>query len=252
MSDARAPDPELDALLGAYALDALDAGERARVDAYLEGNPSARAEVDELRETAAALALAPVAAANEPAPPELWGRIASTIAAEQTAAEETAAEQTVAPADDELARRRARRTSTSARVLSVVAVAAAVVAVVLGAQVLSLHRQLNDAKNPGGRTVALAAPNGAELARVVLAPDGSGRLVNEHLATLPANRTYQLWAMMGDKQHPTVVSAGVLGNDLRRANFKVAGPLVGLAVTVEQAGGVVVSRQQPVATASVA
>lgn len=242
MSDARAPDPELDALLGAYALDALDAGERARVDAYLEGNPSARAEVDDLRETAAALALAPVAGANEPAPPELWDRIASTIAAEQT----------VAPADDELARRRARRTSTSSRVLSVVAVAAAVVAVVLGAQVLSLHRQLNDAKNPGGRTVALAAPNGAELARVVLAPDGSGRLVNEHLATLPANRTYQLWAMMGDKQHPTVVSAGVLGNDLRRANFKVAGPLVGLAVTVEQAGGVVVSRQQPVATASVA
>jgi len=242
MSDATAPDPELDALLGAYALDALDAGEQARVEAYLEHNPSARAEVDELRETAASLALAPVADANEPAPPELWDRIASTIAAEKPAA----------PAEDELARRRARRTSTSARVLSVVAVAAAVVAVLLGAQVLSLHRQLNDAKNPGGRTVALASPNGAELARVVLAPDGSGRLVNEHLATLPANRTYQLWAMMGDRQHPTVVSAGVLGNDLRRADFKVAGPLVGLAVTVEQAGGVVVSRQQPVATASVA
>jgi len=198
-----------------------------------------RAEVDELRETAAALALAPDAGASEPAPPAIWDRIAATIAEEKQA-----------PADERAARR-GRRTATTTRVMAVVSIAAAIVVVVLGVQVLSLHHQLNDAKNPGGRTVALAGPNGAELARVVLSADGSGRLVNEHLATLPANRTYQLWAVMGDKQHPSVISAGVLGNDVRRANFKVVGPLVGLAVTVEHAGGVAVSRQQPVASASI-
>jgi hypothetical protein len=242
MSEPTARDPELEALLGAYAVDAVDGEELARVEAYLARNPAARAEVDELRETAAALALAPDTGANEPAPPAIWDRIAATIAEEKQAP--------AAPVD-ELAARRGRRTATTTRVMAVVSIAAAIVVVVLGAQVLSLHHQLNDARNPGGRTVALAGPNGAELARVVLAADGSGRLVNEHLATLPANRTYQLWAMMGDKQHPSVISAGVLGNDVRRANFKVVGPLIGLAVTVEQAGGVAVTRQQPVASASI-
>ena len=61
MNDHADPSPpELDALLGAYALDALDPDERAQVDEYLARNPGARAEVDELRETAAALALRPV------------------------------------------------------------------------------------------------------------------------------------------------------------------------------------------------
>ena len=51
---------ELDALLGAYVLDALEADERAQVEQYLEqDDPRARAEVDELRETVAALAAAP-------------------------------------------------------------------------------------------------------------------------------------------------------------------------------------------------
>jgi len=39
-------DAEIEALLGAYALDALDEDERARVDAYIAANPRARDEVD--------------------------------------------------------------------------------------------------------------------------------------------------------------------------------------------------------------
>ena len=75
---------ELDSLLGAYALDALDADDRARIDAYLERDADARAEVDELRETAASLALMPASSLD--APPELWERIAGAIAAEPTPA----------------------------------------------------------------------------------------------------------------------------------------------------------------------
>ena len=70
-------DPELDALLGAYALDALDADERHRVESYLAQNEHARNEVDQLRESAAALSLAPVEDTTPPA--GLWDRISFAI-----------------------------------------------------------------------------------------------------------------------------------------------------------------------------
>ena len=93
-----APDAsELDSLLGAYALDALDDADRALVDEYLRHNAAARAEVDEMRETAATLALLPSVPAD--APPAMWEHIAGTIAADQ--ARDTAA---VAALGDELAR----------------------------------------------------------------------------------------------------------------------------------------------------
>lgn len=47
---------ELPKLLGAYALDAVDADERERIERYLETDPRARAELDRLREAAALLA----------------------------------------------------------------------------------------------------------------------------------------------------------------------------------------------------
>ena len=80
MSDKSAStehDPELDALLGAYVLDALEPEERARVEAYLARNPRAQAEVYELRETTAVLAATPLD--DEPASPDLWNRIAAEV-----------------------------------------------------------------------------------------------------------------------------------------------------------------------------
>ena len=72
------PRSEIDDLLGAYALDAVDADERELVERHLAGDPAARAEVDEMRETAAVLASLPVA--DEGAPADLWDRIAGAIA----------------------------------------------------------------------------------------------------------------------------------------------------------------------------
>jgi len=93
-------DPELDSLLGAYALDALDRDERLRVDTYVANNARARAEVDELRESAASLALAPVD--DLTAPPHLWDRISLSIDDELSLDADS-------DADDELANRRGRR-----------------------------------------------------------------------------------------------------------------------------------------------
>jgi anti-sigma factor RsiW len=47
---------ELDELLGAYALDAVDEDEREQVEAYLDRTPEARSLVAEYRETATLLA----------------------------------------------------------------------------------------------------------------------------------------------------------------------------------------------------
>ena len=249
---------DLDSLLGAYALDALDADERARVDAYLSADPDARAEVDDMRETAASLALVPQAAMD--APPELWERIAGAIAAERA---RPPIDDTAAGATDELAARRARRTRTSWMVTA--AAAAIVVVVVLGAQVGSLRGQLDRAhqlgpnamavafnraaKANGAREVGLTNGSGATLARVVLLPDGTGYLRGDHLASLPSDRTYQLWAVTGTAGSTQTVSAGVLGPDPQAVAFRASGPVRAFAITVEHAGGVVRSTQTPIAQA---
>ena len=67
-------DEPIEELLGAYALDAVDDEERRRVEAYLEQNPRARAEVWEMRQAAAMLA------DDGGAPPEgIWPRIVDAL-----------------------------------------------------------------------------------------------------------------------------------------------------------------------------
>jgi len=254
-------DPELDALLGAYALDALDDDERRRVDAYISANTSARDEVDELRESAAALALAPIDDATAPA--DLWDRISDTIEGEL--AREAAWSEN--EDGDELATRRGTR-GRRARWVSWVATAAAVVAMLLAADVISLHRQLDDARQTGpqaaasafvrasrvagARKIALTPANGAEVARVVLLPDGTGYLKSDRMAPLDANHTYQLWALTGSADQPVAISAGVLGSHPKAVAFQTATDVHGFAITIERAPGVAQSTQKPYASAALA
>jgi anti-sigma-K factor RskA len=247
------PHPELDALLGAYVLDALDPDERAAVERYLDANPRARAEVDDLRETAAVLAAAPVA--DTTAPPELWDRIAADL--------DTGDGDTVPPAD-ELAARRGGRSRRAVWFTSVAAVAAVLVAALLAVQVLTLNDDLDDARDPanvaerfdratdvdGAQQAQLVSDHGT--ARVVVLPDGTGYLVNDDLAPLTEDETYQLWAIVGDDASPRVISAGVLGADPTGAGFTIEAPVSGFALTVEQAGGVPVTANEPIATANLA
>jgi anti-sigma-K factor RskA len=247
-------DPELDALLGAYALDALDDEERARVDEYVARNDRARVEVDELLESAASLALAPVD--DTTAPPELWERISASI--DGDLALEVAAD------TDELARRRDSRASRRVRWVSLVAVAAAIVAAVLAVQVVSLHNRLPGAPGEkeaeqafarashvsGARTVALEPANGAEVARVVVLPDGTGYLKSDGLAPLDARHTYQLWAVTGKAADMVVISAGVLGSHPQAAAFRAPAQVDGFAITVERSPGVAQSSQPAFASAS--
>ena len=255
-------DPELDALLGAYALDAVDDDERLRVDAYLAQNASARAEVDELLESAAALALAPVDDLTAPA--GLWDRISQTIADEQES-EELAVQPAAVAVRDDLAARRSARSSRRVRWMGFLAAAAVVAVAVLATQVISLHHKLDtrvgesDAAAAfsraqhvsGARSVALAPPDGAEVARLVLLPDGNGYLKSDSMARLDAAHTYQLWAVTGTPANPVLISAGVLGPDPRAAAFRTDSDVRGFAITVERSGGVAQSQQPAYASATI-
>ncbi len=258
---ASSHDPEMEGLFGAYVLDALDPEERERVEAYLAQHPEARADVDEMQETTVLLATAPLDVSASP--PELWQKIVAEISTT------TDAPQSEIDDVDEVATRAAMRTraAMSTRVPAVLAVAAAIAVVVLAVQVVSLNHRLDRANEPGSsafaaafnraaklagaQTAALTSDGGAQVARAVLLPDGTGYLVNDDLEKLPPDRTYQLWAATGDAQNPTIVSAGVLGANPKAAAFKVAGPVSALMLTNEPAGGVAQPGAPPVASAAI-
>jgi anti-sigma-K factor RskA len=222
-------DPELDALLGAYALDALDEEERVRVDRYIAANRAARDEVDELLESAASLALAPVDDAT--APPSLWARIASNLD------------------DDEPASTVVRVPSwRRPGVLIALGVAAAIAIIVLAASLAVVAGSHNGstslaaafdraAGQKGAREVTLTKPDGATVAHAVLLPDGSGYLKNDGLAVLPEGKTYQLWGITGSSAAPVATSVGVLGADPRTVAFHTSGGVAALGLSIEREPG---------------
>jgi anti-sigma-K factor RskA len=238
---------DVESLLGAYALDALEPDERALVERYIAQHPRARAEVDELRETAAILAAAPVAGTS--APPELWTRIARAVGATDGA-------------QDELARRRGRVKWITTAVAAIATAAAIVLAVVA----VSLNNDLDEARQPGDEQIAAAFEHAVDVdgarqveldaargdARIVVLPDGKGYIVADGLPALDEAETYQLWAVTGEGSDQHVISAGVLGADPEAASFVVNGPVSAFAITVEAAGGVPVSEKTPIASGNLA
>ena len=85
----------------------------------------------------------------------------------------------------------------------------------------------------------------------MLLPDGTGYLRGDQLHPLPADQTYQLWALTGPKNAPVAVSAGVLGSNPTAIGVPRERPGARLRGDVEEhAGGVVQSQQQPIASAA--
>ncbi len=247
---------ELDELLGAYALDAVDDEEREQVEQYLERTPEARSLVAEYRETAALLSQG-----GTEAPAGLWERISQSLEEEPPR---------LATSSAGVVTLESRRWRLTRRVAVAASVAAVVVA--LGALTVKVVQQgdridelgrnaANGAvlaaaetasRDPSATRAAMSSPDGAVEASVVRLPDGDGFLVENNLRTLPSDRTYQLWALMGDSQPARAISAGVLGPDPGVTAFRVQGPVVGFAITDEQAPGVASSSNPPVVRGTVA
>lgn len=243
-------------LLGAHALHAVEPDEAALVEAHVAECPRCRAELHDHRAVATLLGNS-----GGDAPDGLWDRIASALeeAPPPMRLDLQAGEGRVVP----LAPRRApevasARLSTRGRWLA--AAAAVVVIAGLGAVALRQEDRISDLQatlarqgtsaeamqalsDPDARTVELASADGSVSIPAVLLPDGTGYLLAGDLAALGPQRTYQLWG----QTDAGLVSLGLLGsnpNDV--VAFQGGHEISALAVTDEEAPGVVQSANQPV------
>ena len=232
---------EIQELLGAYALDAVDPDEAAEIELHLRDCPRCRAEVAEHRETAAFLAHA-----GADAPADVWDRIATTIDVPAP----------VIPMAPRLGER-SRRGGTWSRGVALVGVAAAMVIAVLGLQVRNQDRRIDElaaelAASDGGFAAAVSHRDAQMLelegdtAIPVVVTGGKAWLQAAALPKLEEGRTYQLWGAAGDE----LVSIAVLGRDPGVISFDVEGYAL-LAITEEDAPGVVKSANPPVVAGEV-
>ena len=238
-------DNDVEELLGAYALDALDDSERLRVESRLSMDPRWLAEVRAHRETIGFLTEAMLAGKDETPPARIWEGIVARLEVE--------------PPPLRLVVDPPRR-SPLIRAVGAFAAAAAIAVVVLGVMVTRQGDRLDEMTlalegnrleqaaadamtSPGSEVVILASPAGSPIeARIAIGPDGVGYLVADSLPALPSDRSYQLGAIV----EGNVLSAGLLGSDPGISPFVVTGELQGLAITEEVAGGVVSSENDPV------
>ncbi|MGN6693319.1 MAG: anti-sigma factor domain-containing protein [Aquihabitans sp.] len=251
-------------LLGAYALDAVDADERADIERHLAECPRCRAEVAEHREVASFLAHA-----GGEAPAGVWDKIAAELAppappmrmailptGEGATVPAASLEETDASAAPVVSIERSGR-RPSRPMLAVLAVAASII-VVLGLVVVAQSRRVSgdqtieemaaDASTHSKLAVDLAGEGGS--ARAVVGADGKGYLIMDGVAAPSSGDVYQLWGKVDE----TVLSLGTFG-DSTVVPFSVDPGRIGdielFAVTQEKAPGVVASDQDPVMVGTV-
>lgn len=226
---------ELDELLGAYALDAVDDDERRRVEDYLAVNPRAQSEVQAHREVATMLAFT-----GMDAPDDLWGRIAEEIGEQ---APPPGPELAKVLAIDEAPRRRRSRLASAAPWIASVAAAAVIGFVAIGladradapsdpiASALEVARADRDSIS-----TVLVSEGSDTSAEAVIDQDGHGFVVAHDLPVLPDDQTYQLWGVVPNGD---VISLGIFGPAPEIETFTVEGEVTALAITIEQAPGVI-------------
>ncbi len=255
---------DVEQLLGAYALDAVDPDELIAIRDHIASCPRCATEVAEHQQVAGLLANS-----GGDAPAHLWDRIATQI--EQSP---PIPESGVNNLTDIWSSRRLDdgRTGSVAipkghrrgRVVSIAAAAAVVVIASLGVEVSRLNGRVGQLQSateaqgvaqaaqaafndPHGRHIALTAAHttGPDVAEIVLLPSGSAFLVDSQLPKLPGDRTYQLWGRRGDQ----LISLGLLGTHPIDVAFWVdpSATVSAFAITDEHAGGVITSTQVPVA-----
>ncbi|HEX3841158.1 MAG TPA: anti-sigma factor [Acidimicrobiales bacterium] len=268
---------EIEELLGAYALDALEPEEKTQVEDHLRECIRCVIEVGQHHEVTGLLANSGGDASDElwhkiaqrldpPSSVPSWDLLAARLepAAPDGRRDSEGRSAPVIPLD-----RSRRRHRWMVRTASLVAAAAAVLAVVLGVQVNHLNHQVN-ALNSSPQSVSAAAqaalenpttqriqltppatssgPKGTSVT-VVVGSSGTGYVFASDLAPLPSNQTYQLWGAISGQ----LVSLGVLGPDpgVRAFTYDTGTKVQAFAITAERGGGVVQTTNLPVVEAAV-
>ncbi len=274
---------EIQELLGVYALDAVEPETAAMVERHLAECVKCSVEVSQHHEVAGLLANSGgespaglwdgIAAQIDGSVPPSWERLAARLepgdgrsdrvlgsGGEPTGSDpDTDARSTVVPIGN------GRRNRWVLRAVSLAAAAAAVIALVLGVQVHHLNKQVSALqanpllsaaeqsalRQPSTKQVELTSKSSASPGKVtvVLTSSGTGFVEVDQLHSLPSDKTYQLWGVIGGK----TISLGLLGPHPAVVPFSVAGDgsVQAFAITAEQAGGVVQSANQPVVAGEV-
>ncbi len=281
---------EIQELLGAYALDAVDRETAAMIESHLDECVKCSIEVAQHHEVAGLLANS-----GGPSPAGLWDGIANQLDGSVPPSWERLASQlgpegnldegdlpdslrdggakVVRSADDadrpKVVRIDGRRNRNRwvVRAAAVVAAAAAVVAVVLGVQVDHLHHQVSALQGqPQLSAVERAALSDPTTLKVTLSPTSS-RPTAAGPVTVVLTRSgtgfveagglsslpsNETYQLWGVIGNQTI-SLGLLGSQPRVVPFSVAGnaSVSAFAITAEQSGGVVHSSHQPVVAGDV-
>lgn len=228
-------DHDLHLLTGAYALDALDADERARFERHLTRCASCQEEVRGLGETAARLA---TATAIVP-PPEMRQRVLA--AATQTRQLPPASR--VIPVLGAYQAARHRLKSAGPAVMTTLAAAAAIIVALVVLQVTTSNQLHATQARSQAVAAVLSAPDarvqssktsiGGTVTAVVSASHREAVITTAGMPTLAGNHVYELWVINGTGAR----SAGLLPS---QAQPVLASGVVGadhLGITVEPAGG---------------
>ena len=244
---------QVESLLGAYALDAVDPDERVLVEDHLSRCPRCRSEVDSHREVVAL-----IGNSGADAPEGVWGRIQAALDGEAPPLALPIGDGTVVPMrppadiDRSNGRRAADRVRT--RTPWIAAVAAASVALLVGIAVgvgvsdepaqtvAAIPADISEAaravlSDDNATHVTLAASQGSGSVEAGWTDDGQGFLVGTSLPALGDDLAYQLWGVSDN----AVVSLGVLGPRPGVVAFPANADYSALAITVEVSGGVVSS-----------
>jgi len=213
---------DVHALVGPYALDALDDGEERSFEQHLALCERCREELAGLREAAASLAYA---APQTPPPPELKQRILTQARAERP---------NVVPLR--------RRNWTAA--LGAAAAIAACAAVALGIWAASLSSSQDPVESvlskPGSRLVSMGS-SGA----LAVAPDGTA-VLEVSVPPAPSGKTYEAWVIRDGKAKAAGLFPGRAGTSVVEIPRAVH-PGAVVAVTLERAGGVQQPTSKPLA-----
>ena len=258
---------EIQELLGAYALDAVEPEEAQVVARHVEECPRCRDELAGHREVAGVLAYS-----GQEAPEGLWDRVVERIhdsSENGPGGEPATAAVPPAPVPLAGARRRTRRYGLGGRLVGGLAAAAVAVVALLGVEVVRLQHRTDNISGqvtamsgqptmravqlalaePGARKVLLSSASSASRLYAVILPGGTGYLYGSTLAPLPPSETYQLWGVVGSQ----TISYGLIGSSPARVTeFRAGAGVHALAVTAEVAGGVVQSSHNPVVVGALA
>ncbi|KRF16483.1 anti-sigma factor [Nocardioides sp. Soil797] len=246
---------DIHALVGAYAVDAVDDVERELFEQHLAECADCRAEVDSLRETSALMA----ETVATPPPPALRDRLLADIKTVRPlppevvpagieAAGAEASSGTVEVTSLESRRRR--------RFPALLAAAAAVVVIGGGAtavlqpwddqttQQVSATQQVMNADD--AKEVSVDLPGGASAEVVRSTSLGKAVLVTHDMPDAPEGKVYQLWLQSPEG---TMVSAGLMprGADQQVMLEGDAGSATAAGITVEPAGGSEAPTSDPIA-----